>query len=161
MKKKISNDLSLFFTNRYPFKNSKISNKKNYIVIGIGGNVGDTKRVFNKLFMAFSHNKQFDIVQTSPLLQNPPFGFLEQSDFLNGIIVLKSNISPKQSLKLFQNLEKRYKRKRSFKDAPRTLDIDIIFYNKQKINSKNLIIPHPFYHERVSVLIPLEFVLSV
>jgi 2-amino-4-hydroxy-6-hydroxymethyldihydropteridine diphosphokinase len=161
MKKKITNELSLFFSNLFPLKNQGVSKKKNFIVIGIGGNVGDTKKIFQKLLLQLSHHKQFDVVQTSPLLQNPPFGFLDQKEFLNGIIVLKSNMSAKESLKIFQRLEKRYKRKRSFKDAPRTLDIDIIFVNKEKIKSKNLIIPHPNYHERVSVLIPLGFVLSV
>lgn len=160
MKKKIINSLELFFTDRFPVKNTTVSTKRNYIVIGIGGNVGNTKRIFHKLLLHFLHNKQFDIIQTSPLLKNPPFGFLDQDDFLNGIIVLKSNISAYQSLKIFQRLEKRYKRQRSFKDAPRTLDIDIIFYNKEKINSKTLIVPHPHYNKRDSVLIPLEFVLS-
>lgn len=161
MKKKLSDSLNLFFTNRFPLKNTRLSAQKNYIVIGIGGNVGKTQRIFNKLLLQFLQNQQFDIIQTSPLLKNPPFGFLDQNYFLNGIVVLKSNISAKQSLKIFQRLEKRYKRRRSFKDAPRTLDIDIIFYNKEKINSKKLIVPHPHYHERESVLIPLSFVLSV
>jgi 2-amino-4-hydroxy-6-hydroxymethyldihydropteridine diphosphokinase len=65
-------------------------------------------------------------------------------------------------LKSMQKLELRYGRKRSFKDAPRTLDIDIIFAkNKKKIlsiNHKDLIIPHPNWKQRESVTIPLEYI---
>ncbi len=161
MKKNISNDLTLFFTLRYPYKSVKTSKKKNLIYIGIGGNVGDTKRIFNKLFEVLKGDARFDILQTAPILKNPPFGFLEQNDFYNSVIVLKSDLSAMQSLREFQRLEKRFKRIRSFKDAPRTLDIDILFLNSQKINLEKLIVPHPKFYERISVLLPLQFVLSV
>lgn len=161
MKKVISQDLSLYTTGRYPFVNKNFSKLKNQVVIGIGGNVGNTKTIFDKLFLHLSQNSHFQIQRTSPILQNPPFGFLEQNDFLNGIIVLKTNLDAHSCLKIFQRYEKRFKRKRSFKDAPRTLDIDIIFFNDQRINSENLIVPHPHYQERISVLLPLQFVLSV
>ena len=55
-----------------------------------------------------------------------------------------------------KRLEVRYGRKRSFQDAPRTLDIDIIFFDDKKINTKNLIIPHKNWANRESVIIPLK-----
>ena len=155
------NDLTLFFNNFYPYKAKSVSSKKNFAVIGIGGNVGNTKRIFLKLFKMLQSDSRFFINSTSPLLENPPFGFLEQKDFLNGVIVLQTDLAPKRLLKEMQRYENRFKRIRSFKDAPRTLDIDIIFYNKIKLESEKLIIPHPNYSERDSVMIPLEFVLSV
>ncbi len=93
---------------------------------------------------------------TSPLLLNPPFGFLDQNDFLNGIIAIKTNLAPNDFLKNMQRLEKRFGRKRSFQDAPRTLDIDIIFFDNKKINTEDLIIPHKDWANRESVIIPLE-----
>ena len=163
MKKDLTKDKTLrfYFSDIFPCKTLKESNKKNFVVIGIGGNIGNTKRVFQKLFKALQSDSRFFIYKTSPLLQNPPFGFLEQKDFLNGIIVLQTNLSPKETLRQLQKYELRFKRKRSFKNAPRTLDIDIIFYNKLNLKSKILTIPHPNYSERESVLIPLGFVLSV
>ena len=154
-------NLTLFFNNRYPYKAQEKSTKRNFAVVGIGGNVGDTKQIFLKLFQMLQGDSRFFIYGTSPLLQNPPFGFLEQKDFLNGIIVLQTDLSPKQLLLAMQKYEKRFKRVRSFKDAPRTLDIDIIFYNKIKLQTQKLTIPHPNYRERDSVMIPLKFVLSV
>lgn len=159
MKKVLTKELSLYFTPNYP-KVFKESNKSNYIVIGIGGNIGDMKRRFDKLFLKLMGDSRFDIIKTSPLLKNPPFGFLDQDDFLNGVILLKTNLSPIASLRAFQKMENRYKRKRSFKDAPRTLDIDIIFYNDFKIDTKDLIVPHPHWFKRESVTIPLKYVMD-
>ncbi len=162
MKKHITqnSNLTLFFNNFYPYKSIQISHKSNFAVLGIGGNIGDTQKIFKKFFKMLQGDSRFFIYSTSPLLKNPPFGFLNQEDFLNGIIAIQTNLSPNQLLKQMQRYEKRFKRKRSFKDAPRTLDIDIIFFNHQKINTKQLIIPHPHYYKRESVMIPLRFVLS-
>jgi 2-amino-4-hydroxy-6-hydroxymethyldihydropteridine diphosphokinase len=136
LKKKLRDDLTLF--------------------IGIGGNIGDTKKIFDKLILSLKGDSRFDLLITSPLLLNPPFGYLEQNEFLNGIIILKTNLSPNEFLKNMNRLEKRFGRKRSFQDAPRTLDIDIIFFDNKKINTKKLIIPHKDWANRESVLIPLK-----
>ena len=156
MKKKLTQNLTLFYTSNYPKKFNSTSNKKYSVTIGIGGNIGNTKRIFDKLILCLKKDSRFTLLMTSPLLKNPPFGFLEQSDFLNGIIALKTNLAPNEFLKNMQRLEKRFGRKRSFQDAPRTLDIDIIFFNNKKINTKDLIVPHKDWANRESVIIPLE-----
>ena len=156
MKKKLIQNLTLFYTSNYPKKFNSTSNKKYSVTIGIGGNIGNTKKIFDKLILCLKKDSRFTLLMTSPLLKNPPFGFLEQSDFLNGIIALKTNLAPNEFLKNMQRLEKRFGRKRSFQDAPRTLDIDIIFFNNKKINTKDLIVPHKDWANRESVIIPLE-----
>ena len=158
MKKILSDNLTIYFNNLFPYKNQLTSCKKNIVTIGIGGNIGDVTRLFKKLFLMLKNDGRFTIIKTSSLLKNPPFGYLEQNDFINSIIVLQTNLSANRALKAFQRYENRFKRKRSFKDAPRTLDIDIIFFNNDKINTKNLIIPHLGYKERESVQIPLQFI---
>jgi hypothetical protein len=81
-----------------------------------------------------------------------------------GIIVIKTNFNPKKILSFTQSLEKRFKRKRAFKNSPRTLDIDIIFIKKGHqhlyINQPNLIVPHPKWFQRNSVLIPLQSLIN-
>lgn len=158
MKKKLRNDLTLFYTSNFPRKLKKYSKKKYLVTIGIGGNIGNTKKIFNKLFLCLKNDTRFDLLITSPLLLNPPFGFLEQKEFLNGIICLKTNLAPNEFLKNMHRLEKRFGRKRSFQDAPRTLDIDIIFFDNKKINTKKLIIPHKDWANRESVIIPLKYI---
>jgi 2-amino-4-hydroxy-6-hydroxymethyldihydropteridine diphosphokinase len=156
MKKKLTENLTLFYTPNFPKKFNSYSNKKYTVTIGIGGNMGNTKKIFDKLILCLKKDTRFTLLITSPLLKNPPFGFLEQSDFLNGIIALKTNLAPHDFLKNMQRLEKRFGRKRSFQDAPRTLDIDIIFFDNKKINTQDLIVPHKDWANRESVIIPLE-----
>lgn len=156
MKKKLSNKLTLFYTSNYPKKLKKSSSKKYLVTIGIGGNIGNMKKTFDKLLLCLKSDKRFDILKTSPLLLNPPFGYLNQNDFLNGIIAIKTNLCPNDFLKAMQRYENRFGRKRSFQDAPRTLDIDIIFFANKKIHTKKLIIPHTDWANRESVIIPLK-----
>jgi 2-amino-4-hydroxy-6-hydroxymethyldihydropteridine diphosphokinase len=156
MKKKLSPNLTLFYTPFFPFKTKFESNKKYEATLGIGGNIGNVQKTFHKLFLCLLKDSRFDILITSPLLQNPPFGFLNQNDFLNGIIVLKTNLSINAFFKSMQRYENRFKRTRSFKDAPRTLDIDIIFFAHKKVNTQKLTIPHKNWSQRESVVIPLS-----
>ncbi|MDB4257366.1 2-amino-4-hydroxy-6-hydroxymethyldihydropteridine diphosphokinase [Arcobacteraceae bacterium] len=159
MIKILSNNLTLYFTNTFPYKNKyKKSKKTNTVTIGLGGNIGDVSKRFKQLFLMFQNDSRFFLQKTSPILKNPPFGYLDQDDFLNAIIILKTNLSPIEALNAFQRYEYRFKRRRSFQDAPRTLDIDMIFYNHIKMDTKRLTLPHKSYKNRESVLIPLGFV---
>jgi 2-amino-4-hydroxy-6-hydroxymethyldihydropteridine diphosphokinase len=160
MKKQISTKLTLFFTNNFPYNSNTKNNKKNIAFIGIGGNIGNSIKRFNLLFTMLKKDSRFSILKTSPILKNPPFGFLKQSYFYNGIIVLKTDLAPRVLLKVLQRYEYRFKRTRSFKDAPRTLDLDIIFYNNIKFNTKDLTIPHKDYKNRNSVMIPLKYIID-
>jgi len=96
MKKILNKNLTLFYTSNFPRKFNLYSNKRYNVTIGIGGNIGDTKKIFNKLLLYLKADTRFDILMTSPLLLNPPFGYLEQNDFLNGIISLKTNLAPNE-----------------------------------------------------------------
>ena len=144
-----------FKIKNFPYASKKRSTKKHTVVIGVGGNVGDTKRRMQKLFIFLKRGIFFDILETSPILKNPPFGYLKQDDFFNAIIVVKTNLTPLKLLKELQRVEKRFKRVRVFKNSPRTLDLDIIFYDKITVKKPNLTIPHPKWRERDSVLLPL------
>ncbi|AXH11590.1 2-amino-4-hydroxy-6-hydroxymethyldihydropteridine diphosphokinase [Halarcobacter bivalviorum] len=161
MKKILSKDLTLFYTSNFPKTFNTSTNKKYIVTIGIGGNIGDTKKLFDKLVLSLNKNHKFDLLMTSPLLLNPPFGYLEQKPFLNGIIKLSTNLSVNEFFKITQRLEKRFGRKRSFQDAPRTLDIDIIFFDNKKISTKKLIIPHKDWANRESVIIPLNYMMNI
>lgn len=156
MKKILDNNLTLLYTSNFPKTLKTDTKKKHEVAIGIGGNIGNVKRRFDKLFLSLKANKRFDIVMSSPLLLNPPFGFLNQNWFLNGIIILQTDLNVNEFFKYMQRFENRFKRVRTFKDAPRTLDIDIIFFANKKIKTKNLTIPHIGWSNRESVKIPLQ-----
>ncbi|MEO0118654.1 MAG: 2-amino-4-hydroxy-6-hydroxymethyldihydropteridine diphosphokinase, partial [candidate division WOR-3 bacterium] len=84
-----------------------------------------------------------------------PVGFPFQPSFINSVGVFKTNLPPKEVLKMIKKIENRFYRLRLFKNAPRLLDIDILFYNSEIIDDKYLKIPHPKILERNFVLIPL------
>jgi 2-amino-4-hydroxy-6-hydroxymethyldihydropteridine diphosphokinase len=160
MKIKLSKNLELFFVNNFPFLSKKKSTKKHTVVVGVGGNIGNVIKRFQILYIYLKKSNSFDIIETAPILKNPPFGYQNQDDFFNTILVLKTNLNPYQTLKVLLRIEKKFKRKRYFKDSPRTLDLDIIFFDKINYFKKDLIIPHKDYHQRESVLIPLSFIKS-
>jgi 2-amino-4-hydroxy-6-hydroxymethyldihydropteridine diphosphokinase len=70
-------------------------------------------------------------------------------------MVIRTSLPPKAFLKFLLHVEKIFGRKRSFKNAPRTLDLDLIFYEDIKIKSKHLSVPHPSWSKRESVVLPL------
>ena len=154
--KQLDKEHSIIKTERYPYINKKCSNFTNRVFLGIGGNIGDTIRIFNHLFTFLSKSRLIDIIETSIIFKNPPFGYINQNSFYNSIILIKTPLSPKLLLRYIWQIEKRFKRKRSFANAPRTLDIDIIFYNNIRLRDKNLKIPHIDWNKRESVILPLS-----
>lgn len=158
--KQLDSNNSLIFQKNYPFLSKKKSDKPYVATLGIGGNIGDVKRRFNHLFYYLKASPFLDIVETSPILKNPPFGYSQQKDYHNALIIVNSCLRPKALLRYILATEKKFGRKRSFPNAPRTLDIDMIFYGQEKIDSKVLTIPHHGWRERTSVLIPLFYMQS-
>jgi dihydroneopterin aldolase/2-amino-4-hydroxy-6-hydroxymethyldihydropteridine diphosphokinase len=84
-----------------------------------------------------------------------PYGEIEQDDFLNGCLELKTLLTPKELLIVLQEIERQAKRERIIKWGPRTLDLDIIFYDDLIISEEELVIPHIEMHKRDFVLRPL------
>jgi len=155
-RKSLGTDLTLLFTEYFPYVRKTRHCRKHKVLLGIGGNVGDVVRRFEHLFHTFQRSVFVSIVETSPILKNPPFGFLEQDDFYNAVVLVETNLTPRNLLRYLLQVEKRYGRKRLFKDGPRTLDIDMIFYEDVTMESKVLTLPHPGWMQRSSVLIPLS-----
>ncbi|WP_373069294.1 2-amino-4-hydroxy-6-hydroxymethyldihydropteridine diphosphokinase [Sulfurimonas sp.] len=155
LKRKLNDELSIYKGLRYGYKTSQKSTYRHQVIVGIGGNTGDVKRRFEHLFCFFKKSNMVEVLQTSSILKNPPFGFLEQDDFFNALIVLKTNMLPMQILNYLQKVEKKFRRVRTFANAPRSLDLDIIFYDNICMNKEKLTLPHPGWNKRDSVLIPL------
>ena len=156
--KRISNNLTLYYKTFYPYSTKTCSDKNHLVVLGVGGNKGNMFLTLKKLFLYFKQDRRVDLIKTAPILKNPPFGYTKQKYFLNTIIVLKTNLSPNEMLKYVLSTEKYFGRKRSFKNAPRILDLDIIMYDDLIIHTKKLQIPHPHFTKRESVIIPLSLI---
>lgn len=161
MIRNISKDLRLFYTAQFPAYFMKNSSKKRAVTIGVGGNVGDVIKRFEQLVNILNRDKRVDLIATSAILRNPPFGILEQNLFYNSVIIIKTDMNPKEILRYLLHLEKKFGRIRELKNGPRTLDLDIIFIDELVINNRDLKVPHPHWNQRDSVLIPLEIISKV
>jgi 2-amino-4-hydroxy-6-hydroxymethyldihydropteridine diphosphokinase len=151
----LSSSLTLYKAPGFPASYKSAVTFPHRAIIGIGGNVGDVKRRFQHLLVFFKRQKKIVVLHTAPVLQNPPFGYTQQDDFLNSVIEISTSMGPLELLSFLLRTERRFGRRRSFANAPRTLDLDLIFFDKVRMKSPKLTLPHPHWAERESVLIPL------
>lgn len=123
-------------------------------LIAFGANIGNVKENFE---IAFQNIKQFgNIIKISKYYKTKPVGNTNQPDFTNGALYFETQLSPQQLLEKLLEIEKEAGRVRVQKNEPRTLDLDIIFYDDKIIEEENLTIPHPRVYERRFVLEPLN-----
>ena len=155
IKRKLNESLTTFKSLHFGSKTRPKSFHRYRVTVGIGGNVGDVKRRFEHLYTFFKNDKRVELLQTSLILKNPPFGFMDQDDFFNSIIVLQVSMQPFAFLDYLHRVEKKFARKRSFANAPRTLDLDILFFDNRFIKTDRLTVPHASWFKRESVMIPL------
>lgn len=148
-------ELTFFTIPFFPLKKQKSFRFLYRSYVGIGGNQHNTLRVFQKVIRKWQDDRRLRVVQTSPVLKNPPFGYLNQPDFYNAVILIETSLTPQEFLKVLLHEETRFKRVRSFKNAPRALDLDIIMFDSFKFHSTKLTLPHPHWKKRVSVRAPL------
>jgi 2-amino-4-hydroxy-6-hydroxymethyldihydropteridine diphosphokinase len=127
-----------------------------FCYIGLGSNLGD--RALN-IQLAIEKIKQIQdtkITRISSIIETLPVGGPPQGKFLNAVIEIQTNISAQKLLKNLQGIESELGRRRTVKNGPRTIDLDILLYGDMQIRQKNLIVPHPKIKEREFVLTPLR-----
>jgi dihydroneopterin aldolase/2-amino-4-hydroxy-6-hydroxymethyldihydropteridine diphosphokinase len=125
------------------------------VYLGIGSNLGDKKENISRAITCFSEHPLCKVAQVSSLYTTKPYGVKEQDDFLNGTFLVKTLLSPDEVLELIGTIEKELKRVREIHWGPRTIDIDILFYDTILLCEKHLTIPHPEIWKRDFVLVPL------
>jgi len=133
---------------------SQIDKRKNKVVLSLGGNVGEVKQVF-ELAIGLIQAKIGKLILSSSLYSTKAWGVENQPDFLNQVIILESTLSPFEVLDSCLEIELELGRVRKEKWHERVIDIDVLFFNSELINSTNLILPHPYIHERNFILFPL------
>lgn len=125
------------------------------VYLSIGGNLGDVAKAFEAAIQQLRDNPATQALRLSPLYRTAAQGVVEQPDFLNAVIELKTELSPEHLLELCQSIETNLGRRREQRWGPRTLDIDILLYDELTVESPQLSLPHPRLAERAFVLKPL------
>jgi len=133
-----------------------ISRSWHYAYLSLGSNMGD-KRSFLKLGIdGLNSHEQIQLLQTADVLETEPYGNVEQDVFLNTAVQVRTLMTPKELLDYIHELEYKAERVREVHWGPRTLDIDIVFYDKLVYEDDELIIPHVDMENREFVLKPLS-----
>ena len=127
----------------------------NGVYLGIGGNAGERAENLRLARKAITE-KIGAIIKSSSVYKTAPWGNTKQADFYNQVLFVKTNLPVEKVLKESLAIEDELGRKRTKKWGPRTMDIDILFYNNDIIKKKNLNIPHPRLTERNFVLVPMN-----
>jgi 2-amino-4-hydroxy-6-hydroxymethyldihydropteridine diphosphokinase len=121
--------------------------------LGLGSNLGDRKQNLAQALDLMS--KHLVIEQISPIYETEPVGYDQQPLFLNAACRISTELNPEKLLRLAKRIEAKLGRTPNFPNAPRPIDIDILFYGDEVLNDKELTVPHPRLTERAFVLMPL------
>ena len=122
--------------------------------VGLGANLGDAAQAVRDAIALLSQLPDTELVATSSLYASAPVD-AGGDDFVNAVVQLDTALGAHALLSQLQRIEQLFGRERPFRNAPRTLDLDLLLYGQQAINDSVLVVPHPRMHERAFVLLPL------
>ncbi|UXV34816.1 2-amino-4-hydroxy-6-hydroxymethyldihydropteridine diphosphokinase [Staphylococcus sp. IVB6181] len=126
------------------------------VFLGLGSNVGDREAQLKAAIDLLDEQQGIEVIKVSSFYETAPVGYVDQPDFLNLCIKIETELSPHEVLERGLAIEQQLHRVRKERWGPRTLDIDILLYGDEIIETKDLSIPHPRMTERAFVLIPLQ-----
>ena len=123
--------------------------------IGLGSNLDEPHGQLQRAFTEIGKLPDTRLLAQSSLYRSAPLGFAEQPDFVNAVAKIDTLLSPQALLRALLQVEHLHGRERTFRNAPRTLDMDVLLYDDLKLHEHGLTIPHPQMHLRAFVLQPL------
>jgi 2-amino-4-hydroxy-6-hydroxymethyldihydropteridine diphosphokinase len=123
------------------------------IFLALGSNMGD--REANLKAAVDALEPEVHPIACSPVYETPPWGYLEQPKFLNQVVKAETHLKPTDLLEYIKKIEGQQGRQETFRNGPRSIDLDIIFYDQEVIDLPPLTIPHPRMETRAFVLVPL------
>lgn len=124
-------------------------------VIALGSNLNEPKKQVQAAIKRLDQVDEIKLVSASSLYITAPVGYLDQPDFVNAVVLIETTMAPEKLLATLLEIELEFGRARSFTNAPRLLDLDLIDYNHQIMASDYLTLPHPRAFERGFVMFPL------
>ena len=134
----------------------EIERKWHTAYIALGSNMGDKEQHLRQAVKALNETSRCKVTRVSSFLATKPYGVTDQDDFLNGCLTLRTLLSPRELLDVLHQIEQEAGRERIIHWGPRTLDLDIIFYDDLILEEEDLCIPHVDMQRREFVLKPLH-----
>jgi len=133
----------------------KINNWR-YAYLGIGSNLGDRESNLRKGIKILTDLDEVELECISNIYETEPWGGVQQDNFLNCVVKIRTIFSPQQLLAAAKEAERLLKRETIVRWGPRSLDVDILIFENCQINEETLTIPHPYMWQRAFVLVPLK-----
>ena len=130
-----------------------------FAVIALGSNLAEPARQVRAALSALAAHPQIQIEKTSSLYVTAPVGYDNQPDFVNAVCSVRTSLDGVSLLAVLNRIEADFGRERTFRNAPRTLDLDIIDFDGISSDDPHLTLPHPRAHERSFVMKPLAEIL--
>ena len=123
--------------------------------LGLGGNIGDTRAILLQALQQIEALPSVSELRCASFYQSSPVSDIPQEPYINTVCRVLTNKDYQPFVEGIRSIEANYGRDRSQKNAPRVLDIDLLFFGSQAINELDLVVPHPRWNERLFVLAPL------
>lgn len=123
--------------------------------VALGSNLESPREQVARGMLEIGALPKTRLLARSSLYRTAPVGFVEQPDFINAVAMAETALAPHALLDALLGIERRHGRVREFRNAPRTLDLDILLYGDLVLHEHGLTLPHPRMHERAFVLLPL------
>jgi 2-amino-4-hydroxy-6-hydroxymethyldihydropteridine diphosphokinase len=123
--------------------------------VGLGSNLAEPQLQIEHAFGELGTLPRTRVLARSSLYRSSPVGYAAQPDFINAVAKLDTDLDPHELLRELHSIETHHARARSFPNAPRTLDLDLLLYGDERIAEPALVVPHPRMHQRAFVLEPL------
>ena len=124
------------------------------VFVGLGANLGDARATLAQALKALAALPGTRLVAVSPLYRSEPVD-AQGPDFVNAVAELGTALTPRELLLALQAIEQSHGRLRPYRNAPRTLDLDLLLYGQRIVDETDLVVPHPRMHQRAFVLRPL------
>ena len=124
--------------------------------VAVGSNMGEKEAYISGAIETLERRQDCRVRKVSSLIETEPYGVVDQDRFLNGAFLMETLLTPQELLEVLHEIEAEAKRERTLRWGPRTLDLDIIFYDNEVIQEEELCIPHVDMQNRLFVLKPLQ-----
>ena len=126
------------------------------VYLSIGSNIGDRIANLTQAVKLLQKTASVQIQAVSSVYETQPWGNLDQANFYNIAVSITTTLTPQRLLDVLHDIEQAGHRRRLQHWGPRTIDLDIVYWGNQQINTTTLTVPHPHAHERNFVLLPVQ-----
>ncbi|MGM1050464.1 MAG: 2-amino-4-hydroxy-6-hydroxymethyldihydropteridine diphosphokinase [Bacillota bacterium] len=135
--------------------NSHTTSETSEAYIALGANLGDREATLMEALELLDSQPGITVLRCSNLYETEPVGYVDQPMFLNMTATVATSLEPHSFLAVMQQIEQRLGRVRHIHNGPRTVDLDLLWMDGKRLDTPDLILPHPRMHERAFVLMPL------